>query len=187
MKKHPDWFLTLDLHVSRLQLHFFTCHGFEVSAQLKKRTLVIHLRKNIDMQRATLAADVQEIVKPRRDVPGEKRMRCVFRRRHTANARSSRDYPGAAYRACARVVWGVHARARAMLLYFVGRARCRARGPCHWLLLVSYSGAMYARLFLDAALARCCISFSREKKEGLSQREKKGESRICTRARGRAC
>lgn len=98
-----------------------------------------------------------------------KRTKPTLRRSH---ARSTRDYPGAAYpRVLVRNVC-MYTCTRAMLLYFVGCARCRAQP----LPLVT-SGFIFRRDgIFGTRYARWCISFSREKKR--KGWKKKGGSRI---------
>jgi len=55
--------------------------------------------------------------------------------------------------------------ARALCYYILSVVPDAGAGPCHWLLLVSYSGAMY--FWSTSRAPHCCTSFSLEKKEGL--------------------
>lgn len=63
-----------------------------------------------------------------------------------------------------RLIVRAYACTRAMLLYFVGRARCQGGSA----LATGYFWFhIPARCIFGARRARCCISFSREEKEGL--------------------
>jgi len=68
----------------------------------------------------------------------------------TDRTRDPRGYPGAAYRTCVRACVGACAGAcactqcaRALCYYILSVVPDAGAGPCHWLLLVSYSGTMY--------------------------------------------
>lgn len=97
---------------------------------------------------------------------------CGPNRRHRSHAQSSRlsrsglSCVSAYVRECVRV-YAVCT--RAVLLYFVGRARCRGRP----LPLVT-SGFIFQRdVFLERAVRACCTSFSREEKRRVEKREGK--------------
>lgn len=85
---------------------------------------------------------------------------CGSNRRHRSHARSLRLFRSglSCVRECVQC-------ARALCYYILSVVPDAGAGPCHWLLLVSYSGAMY--FWSTSRAPNCCTSFSLEKKEGL--------------------